>query len=337
MENPRLTFATPTLLAGDKSLVETVAHELAHSWSGNLVTNATWRDFWLNEGFTDYCTLRIIERVYGPDRADMEAVLEHQQLTDVEFKRLPPRDQILHIDLKSRDPDDGMTEVPYIKGMLFLRSLEEAFGRDRFDPFLRSYFQRFAFQSITTADFVSYLKATLFPLDPEIAKTMPVDEWIYKPGLPANAPKPVSRAFKKIDEISAKWQSGAVSTPALPAKNWSTHEWLHFLRSLPDHVGTARMADLDRDFHVTRSGNAEITSQWLLMAVRNHHEPAYGKLEQFLVSVGRRKYLRPLYEELAKTPEGLKRAKSIYAKARSGYHPIAVSTVDQIVNAPHQK
>ena len=160
MENPRLTFATPTILAGDKSLVSLVAHELAHSWSGNLVTNATWRDFWLNEGFTTYIERRIIEEVYGPRRAEMEAVLGYQVLKD-ELERLDDADAILHVDLTGRDPDDGMTQVPYEKGALFLRSLEEAVGRDRFDQFLRAYFDRFAFQSITTNDFLSQLETHL--------------------------------------------------------------------------------------------------------------------------------------------------------------------------------
>src|ERR1017187_3752278 len=120
MENPRLTFATPTILAGDRSLVSLVAHELAHSWSGNLVTNATWSDFWLNEGFTVYVERRVLEKLYGPARADMEAVLGRREL-DREMAGLRESDRVLHIDLTGRDPDDGCTLVPYEKGAL-LRS-----------------------------------------------------------------------------------------------------------------------------------------------------------------------------------------------------------------------
>lgn len=136
MENPRLTFATPTILAGDKSLVSLVAHELAHSWSGNLVTNATWSDFWLNEGFTVYIERRIQEEVYGTARAEMEAVLGRRELAE-EMARLGPKDQILHVDLAGRDPDDGMTQVPYEKGALMLLQIENTFGRERFDKYLR--------------------------------------------------------------------------------------------------------------------------------------------------------------------------------------------------------
>ncbi|HEX8685971.1 MAG TPA: M1 family aminopeptidase/hydrolase, partial [Pyrinomonadaceae bacterium] len=182
MENPRLTFATPTVIAGDKSLVSLIAHELAHSWSGNLVTNATWRDFWLNEGFTTYLERRILEAVYGRERAQMEAALGRRTLDD-ELKTMQERDEILHVDLKGRDPDEGFTQVPYEKGALFLRHLEETFGRERFDPFVRAYFDRFAFQSITTEDFVSYLRQNLLNRNPRLAARVPVQEWVYSAGL----------------------------------------------------------------------------------------------------------------------------------------------------------
>jgi aminopeptidase N len=304
MENPCMTFATPTVLAGDRSLVSLVAHELAHSWSGNLVTNATWSDFWLNEGFTVYVERRVLEKVYGSRRADMEAVLGRGQL-DEEFSRLPENDRILHIDLQGRDPDDGCTLVPYEKGALLLRTVEQSVGRERFDAFLRAYFDHFAFQSITTAQFEEYLSATL-PV------SLPLDEWITKPGVPSGAAEPHSGAFDNLT-----W----------PAPEWSTHEWLRFLRSQesPD------MARLDREFHLSTSRNSEILHQWLLMSVQRAYAPGIEKVEPFLCSVGRRKFLKPLYTELMKTPEGAARAKAIYAKARPGYHPIAQSTIDGIV------
>src|SRR5439155_18444338 len=189
MENPRLTFATPTVLAGDKSLVALVAHELAHSWAGNLVTNATWRDFWLNEGFTVYLERRIMEKVYGKARAEAEAMLGRRGL-DREIAGLPKPDQILHIDLKNRHPDDGFTDIPYEKGALFLKHLEAIYGRERFDAFLKGYFAHFAFKSITTAEFAAYLHEHLLKGDPQKAARAKVDEWLYKPGLPADAPNP---------------------------------------------------------------------------------------------------------------------------------------------------
>lgn len=329
MENPRLTFATPTILAGDKSLVGLVAHELAHSWSGNLVTNATWSDFWLNEGFTTYIERRIQEVVYGKARSEMEALLEKQELVK-ELAKLPPADQILYVDLKGRDPDEGFTQVPYVKGMLFLRRLEEVFGRDRFDAFLRSYFDHFAFKSIVTADFVDYLNSHLLQANPTLAAKVNVEEWLTKPGLPADAPDPASDAFDRVSEIAKSWSEGKIAVSGIPVKSWSTQETQHFLRSLPEHLGSKRMGELDRTFHFTASGNSEILFEWLMMSIRNRYTPAYPKLDSFLMHVGRRKFIKPLYEELVKTAEGRERAKSIYAQARPGYHPIAQTSIDEV-------
>lgn len=329
MENPKLTFATPTIIAGDKSLVSLVAHELAHSWSGNLVTNATWSDFWLNEGFTNYVTLRIIEAVYGPERAAMEEVLERQELREL-IKTLPAADQVLHINLTGRNPEDGATEIPYVKGAAFLRALELAYGRARFDSFLRGYFDHFAFQSIRTSDFVNYLSQHLIASQSG-QPSIPVDEWIYKPGIPASAPQPSSKAFTKVETQAQQWLNKHPIDKELETSLWSYHEWQHFLRTLPTPLSQERMSQLEGAFHFSRSDNAEILQQWLLMAIRNDYAPAYPKLEEFLVSVGRRKFLRPLYAELAKTDAGRRRALSIYRKARPGYHPIAVATIDEIL------
>jgi len=330
MENPRLTFATPTVLAGDKSLVSLVAHELAHSWSGNLVTNATWRDFWLNEGFTVYLERRILETVYGRPREEMEAVLGRQTV-EQEMATLEDRDEILYVDLKGRDPDDGFTQVPYEKGALFLRHLEETFGRASFDKFLRSYFDHFAFQSIVTADFLAYLKKNLLDKQPELAAKVPIEEWIYKPGIPSSAPRPASDAFSKVEKQADPWLKGETPASKIQAASWSTHEWLHFLKYLPTDLSREKMSELDQAFHLTRSGNSEIADQWLLMAIRNRYEAAYPRLEEYLTSIGRRKLIKPLYEELVKTPEGQARARDIYKKARPSYHPIAVDTIDKIV------
>jgi len=317
MENPCLTFTTPTVLAGDKSLVALVAHELAHSWSGNLVTNATWSDFWLNEGFTVYLEGRIIEKVYGTARQEMEATLARHEL-DVEMASLPESDRVLHLPLNGRDPDDGCTLVPYQKGALLLRTIEREAGRARFDAFLRSYFDHFAFQSITTQDFLDYLNR-------ELPTSVPLAEWIYRPGIPASAAEPHSDAFTRVEEQAARWRQGQT----IETSRWSTQEWLHFLRTLesPD------LARLDREFHFSQTGNAEILCQWLQLSIRTRYAPAFPLLEKFLSSVGRRKFLKPLYSELLKTPEGTDRARNIYRRARPGYHFIARNTLDAMIGA----
>jgi leukotriene-A4 hydrolase len=316
MENPRLTFATPTVIAGDKSLVSLVAHELAHSWSGNLVTNATWSDFWLNEGYTVYIERRILEELYGPRRAEMEAALGYQDLQE-ELKSLPSLDQLLHVSVAGRDPDDGVTTIPYEKGALFVRQIESAVGREKFDAYLKEYFDHFAFKSITTAQSLDYLRShMLAPAD--------TDEWVYRPGLPASVRVPVSEAFQAVDLQLADWLRGK----KIDTAEWSTQEWLHFLRGLPRELGAARMRRMDSAWKLTGSGNDEILDQWLLMAIRNHYEPAYPRLEEFLTTVGRRKYVKPLYDALDS-----KRATAIYDKARPMYHPITQTTIDALIAA----
>ncbi len=329
MENPMLTFATPTILAGDKSLVSLIAHELAHSWSGNLVTNATWRDFWLNEGFTTYLERRIIEEVYGAPRREMEATLGRRSLEE-ELAGMDERDEILHVDLKGRDPDEGFTGVPYEKGALFLRWLEEQIGREKFDKFVRGYFDEFAFKSITTETFVEYLQKNLLDQNPNVSRA-DVDKWIFQAGLPENAPEPKSDAFVKIEVEANNFSSGKTAAKAIQTGAWTTQEWLHFLRTLPEKLSVEQMTQLDEAFNLTKAGNSEIAFRWLMMSIKNNYAAANVRLEEFLVGIGRRKFVKPLFDELAKTEEGMKRACAIYAKSRPGYHPITQNSVDAAV------
>lgn len=333
MENPGLIFVTPTLIAGDRSSVSLIAHELSHAWSGNLVTNATWRDFWLNEGFTTYIERRIQERLYGKRRAEIEEVLAEQRLDD-ELKRLAPRDQVLHINLDGRDPDSAVTQVPYIKGALFLKSLEEAFGRERFDEYVRKYFEHFAFKSVTTEEAIRFLRENLLNKYPDLAVLIPVEEWVSEPGLPDSAPRTVSPSLNKIKKEAREWQNHKLGLSQLNTDQWSTKEWLYFLRSLPPELDLARMSELDKAFSLTQTTNAEILQQWLLAAVRCRYAPAYPRLEEFLTTVGRMFFIKPLYEELLKTENGKKLAEAIYSRVRSQYHPISQAAIDKIVGSP---
>ena len=329
MENPRLTFATPTILAGDKSLVSLVAHELSHSWSGNLVTNATWSDFWLNEGFTVYLEQRIMEQVYSTQRSDMEKQLGRRDLED-EMKTLEPYQQVLHCDLTGHHPDDGFSQVPYEKGALFLRRIEELVGRKAFDKFLNRYFDDHQFQSITTEDFLASLSANLLGDRPDAQQKLDIATWVYQPGLPADAPVVASEMLKQVDTELARWKSGT-APEQLASSGWATQQWLHFIEGLPEQMTGDQMHALDNAFGFTASGNAEILCQWFLVAIRNHYTDADARLEAFLMNVGRRKFLKPIYTELAKTPEGLARAQAIYAKARPRYHSVSTSALDGIV------
>ncbi len=330
MENPRLSFITPTVIAGDKSLVNLIAHELAHSWSGNLVTNESWRDLWLNEGFTSYVENRIMEAVFGKNRSTMEQALDAQGL-NYEIAELAPGDTQLYIDLKGRDPDDAFSGVPYTKGQLFLIYLEKKFGRDRFDAFVLEYFDSHAFQSLGTTNFVKYLKANLTHKYPNIVSDEEVNEWIYEQGLPVFVPKPTSTAFSTIDQQISQWLADGITTAQLPTASWTLHEWLHFINNLPLDVKAERMSSLDKAFDLTHSNNAEIAHAWYLLSVRAGYKVVYPAMSEYLIAIGRRKLIVPLYKELAQTEQGKAWALKVYQQARPGYHGLAQGTVDSIL------
>lgn len=332
MENPRVTFATPTILAGDKSLVALIAHELAHSWSGNLVTNATWNDFWLNEGFTVYFESRIMEKIYGKSYSDMMTVLSKGELLNtIENFGVGSPDTQLKLKLDNRDPDDGMNDIAYEKGRFFLLMLEQYAGRQKWDAFVSEYFHSHAFQSMTTEKFVDILKQKLFSGDPSAYDKLKVDEWIYKPGLPDNCPEVTSAELDRAANAAKDFMNGKKAAD-LDTKGWTTHHWIYFLRQLQLPVSTEKMKDLDNTFHLTSNTNSEILFQWLSVSIRSgYNKETDASLERFLTTVGRRKFVAPLFAALIQTPEGKLKAEEIYSKARKGYHAVTVQTVDEML------
>lgn len=326
MENPQLAFITPTAIAGDQSLVGLIAHELAHSWSGNLVTNATWRDIWLNEGFTSYVENRIMERVYGTERALMERMLDAQAL-ERSLPSMDERYQVMYIELEQRDPDTAFTRVPYIKAQQFLYFLEERFGRETFDTFVRNYFADFSFKSIATPQFESYLEKHLLAKNPAVVSAAEVHEWLHEPGLPATASKPQVAVFDRIDAEQARWLAGE----ALDISAWSIHERIYFLRGLPTELSEQQLARLDKEFSLTATKNNEVLSTWLVIAIRNNYEPALPRVEQMLTSMGRLLYLLPVYSALVETEAGKERALEIYQVARAGYHQLTRVEVEALL------
>ncbi len=331
MENPRLSFMTPTLIAGDKSLTNVVAHELAHSWSGNLVTNATWRDAWLNEGFTSYVENRVMEDLYGEGRAVMEQALSLEDLKRDIASATDPRLTQLKLPADLAHPDDAFSQVAYVKGQFFLMFLEERFGREKFDAFLKGYFDHFAFQSITTEDFVKYLHDELHAANPDALTRAELQEWIYEPGLPSTAKKPQSDAFAKVEAQSKAWQRGEINVSDIKTADWSTHEWLHFLNGLPDDMTLAQFTALDDQFKLTGTQNAETAFAWYMKTIDGGYEVADSALEAFLMRVGRGKFIYRLYGELAKKDGKMSWTKAVYQKARPGYHPIAQRRIDVIL------
>lgn len=333
MENPRLSFMTPTLIAGDKSLVGTVAHELAHSWSGNLVTNATWSDAWLNEGVTSYVENRVMEGVFGKDRATMEQSLSLDDLK-TEIAALD-RPELSRLQLPSDldHPDDAFSDVAYVKGQFFLHFLEQRYGREDFDNFLRSWFDSYAFKAATTEDFRQFLLNELAAKHPDAATVAEISEWIDGEGIPQTLVAPASPAFDRVEEQQAEWMSGpATATAAISAGGWTTQEWLHFINALPDDIDGARMSELDNAFSLTQSANAEIAFAWYMKSLKAKYAPATPAIEAFLGRVGRGKFLYPLYEELVKGGERAI-AERTFEKSRALYHPIAQRRVAEILQA----
>jgi leukotriene-A4 hydrolase len=334
MENPRLTFLTPTMIAGDRSLVDLVAHELAHSWSGNLVTNATWKHWWLNEGFTTYVTTRILEEIYGKEVALMNLQLEQEEALEM-LKDLPPAKQALvsrQADTNAADYPD--TSLAYPKGAWFLHTLEQRAGRAAFDQFLRSWFDQHAFQSVTNEQFIAYLRAQLLAKNPKIMSDAELDEWIHGPGIPASGQRAVSQRLAKLNAAIDGWTKGTVSTAQLNAKDWNAVEWMKFLNDIDKKADAAKLAELDRAYGLAKSTNNEVAFRFYRAAVHAGYRDVRPDMEAFLMSVGRQKFVVPLYAALREKAEDRTWAEGVYKKARERYHPETQSSVDKAMGKP---
>lgn len=336
MENPNMTFATPTVLVGDKSLVSLVSHELAHSWSGNLVTNAAWRDGWLNEGFTTYVQGRITEAVYGKALADEESLLSARELQKT-IGHMPENTQKLTPEPRGVDADDALSSVSYDKGSWFLRTLEERFGRENFDAYLKGYFAHFAFQSIDTDTMFAYLKANLLDRFPGKMSEAEARAWIWQPGIPKDAPLPSSPRFDSIDKQRDDFLAGKLAAAGLDAKSWNTQEWMYFLDRLPDVTPLPKIKEIDAAWHLTGTPNAEIGMRWYAHAIAAGDKDVWTAAAEHMTRIGRLYLTTPVYRAFARTPEGLAFAKETYAKAKSGYHPMTQQAVERILAGKSKK
>lgn len=334
MENPTLTFLTPTFIAGDKSLVSLIAHELAHSWSGNLATNATWNDFWLNEGMTTYAERRIVEQLYGRKQAQEQILLGLDALDKAvrDNGGANGPDTRLHLDIgKSRHPDDVTSDIAYEKGAAFLRTIAAIVGRDRFDTWLKGWFDRHAFQPVTSAIFLADIRHNLVKSDKPLEHRLDLDQWVYGTGIPANIVRPDPSVFARVDSAVVAFGSGAAPDSALWAK-WNTDERLRFLTHIARKQPAGRLAATDKAFALSASRNTEIRFAWLDLAVANRFAPAIASLRQFLSSQGRGKFVKPLFEALAKDPKwGRKIATDLYPRVRPLYHPMVTRDLDKLM------
>ena len=350
MENPMLTFVNPTIITGDRSLTSVVAHELAHSWSGNLVTNRTWNDFWLNEGFTVYFEQRIMEELYGKDVSDILAAVEYYELQD-ELKTIAnskyPEDSRLFLDLKNRNPDDGMTDIAYVKGAFFLKTLEQKVGRKKFDIFIQSYFEKHAFKTINSEDFIRYLDKNL--LSKEEVKFNHLD-WIYKEGLPKNCLQIHSTRLEKMKVLANDFTQGKAIFKTkvsykkirikgkmrkkklierLKREDHIVQEWQTFIRTLPKSISKEKLKDIDVHLGFKNCGISEIMTEWFTLALENNYTEINSDIERFLKKVGRRKYLVPIYKAMNKVNPKL--SKQIFENSKNQYHAVSRNSIEELL------
>ena len=328
MENPRLSFITPSLLAGDRSLVSVIAHELAHSWSGNLVTNRTWRDGWLNEGMTSYIEARLMEIIYDVARVDEERVLNYRELL-IDFESVPEPMQALAPRLDDADPDGFQGTVHYHKGRMFLEYLEHAFGRDAFDGFLKSYFEEFAFGTITTEQFLDYLDAQLLAREGAPLTRADVERWTYGPGLPDDVSLPRSANLAAAEAAARAWSAGDLELADVVIDDWSPQARIHFINSLPADLSLEKVGELDAAWQLSGSGNAEIGRTWFIQVAKRRHQDAYESLEAFINRHGRARLVLPVYQALAANGKDAALARTMFERARARYHPLTAMWVER--------
>ena len=328
MENPRLSFLTPSLLAGDRSLVSVVAHELAHSWSGNLVTNRTWRDSWLNEGWTSYLEYRLMQVIYDEDRAAEENLLNYEELL-LNFDVVDPKYQPLAPRIAEVDPEASRGMIIYHKGSLFLQYLEDAYGREIIDQFITDYFSDFAFQVITTEDFLDYLDKRLISVHHGILTREQVERWMYEPGLPEDAVIPVSRNLEQAAELAEMWSRGEIDASELPMSDWSAQASIHFINSLAPDLSTEKLVEIDEALGLSDTQNAEIARTWFIQVAKRQHEPAFDRLAVHVKRFGRVRLVRPVYIALAENGNE-ELARQLFEEARGDYHPIANAYISPV-------
>ena len=330
MENPNLSFITPTIMAGDRSLVSIICHELAHSWSGNLVTNATWDDFWLNEGFTIYFERRIDEEIYGKKEAEAQDVFGKQAL-EATVKEMGDTNPDTHLktNYKDRDPDEATNDIAYEKGYFFLRAIENAVGRQKFDVFLKSWFDGHAFQSVTTEQFLAYLNEHLIRGNVELEKKIRIKDWVYGPGIPSNIVHVESSRFKNIDVLISAWKQNR-NLSGFKDEIVTSNEKRYFITQLPSKLSTAEMAAIDKEFNFTGSNNTDVQLAWYTLAIRNNYAAADARIKTYLMENGRTWHIVPLYKEMMLLGKASK-AREIYKEAKPNYHPVTSKTLEKVL------
>jgi leukotriene-A4 hydrolase len=335
MENPCLTFVTPTLLAGDRSLTDVVAHEIAHSWMGNLVTNRTWEHFWLNEGFTVFVERKIIGRLRGEEHRQFSALLGNHALVDSIAHFGPEEQEFTKLVQKQHgvDPDDAFSSVPYEKGSQFLYFLELTVGGAAlFEPFLKAYVHKFANTTLVSDEFKDFFLDYFNKLPNfDTAKLQAIDwnAWFYEAGMPTVdiLSKFDDSLAVQSNELAKKWlSSDAPEAQAADIEGWSSPQTVAFLEKLTvsEGLNVQKLALMDKAYNLTGSRNSEVRFRWYTLAIKHGYDEVYPHVVSFLKEQGRMKFVRPLYRDLFRAQGAPKQlALDTFGQHREAYHPIA--------------
>ncbi|KAG7361242.1 aminopeptidase N [Nitzschia inconspicua] len=335
MENPCLTFVTPTLLAGDKSLADVVAHEIAHSWTGNLVTNATWDHFWLNEGWTTWLQRKIMVRIKNnPKFLDFDAIEGRKSLTDTIQHEMAPQNTSLVLKIGDADPDDSYSTVAYEKGFTLLLYLERLVGTPEFENFFKAYIQRFATKTLTSEDFrdffMDYFKGN------EKVQEVDWDTWLYGQGMPPILPQLDQSMAKGSADLASIWLAVDRESKAPPAKNemasWSSLQIVCFLdfvqvETADKPLQVSTLQAMNALYHFAESRNSEILFRYCKLAIASEDASILPVAIRFITTQGRMKFVRPLYKSLYRSAFGKDLAVKTFLNNQDFYHPIAAKMI----------
>jgi len=324
MENPRLTFLTPTCILGTRGQTSLITHELAHAWTGNLITNATWQDFWLNEGWTTYAESRITEVLEGKDATDLQMVFAATQLLAVmERFGMDSPATCLKLPNNIKDADSFTTAVAYQKGRIFLMECEMAVGRERFDAFIQKYMNTFQFQSLSTEGFLDFLKAEL----PDVFEKVNVHRWVYEPGMPEEWHKPQSYLYDDVEKILAEYKQGKRPSRE-PVKDWHRFQTMSFLQGLPKSITVDDCKYFEDILDLEKKNDNSFFSPFYAVCIASGYENIMPRVEKFMGTIGRMLYVLPVMRAMIETEWSRDLARSLFERVKGMHHQITVRAMD---------